>query len=684
MYAQRNIGIPFQSEEHHFADVAEGENFATPEPEDQSSGATGEEEGCDSGVDDGSFVVDLTDDRHLQPYVGVIKRFSLKNGWGLITNVKHGDGACNAGRDAGLDRDVRFYEADRVAVGLEVGDAVEFGVIQDAAAPGWSRAVDLSIYTGPLLDIVLKLPEPPAPKQQPQPQAAPRTLAGPPPYSAVPAGRMADIGVFRPQVVMPGLFSGAPPLPANPPQQRPTTTSIVARRLVHSHLDLKLSAEHRAAERAFWGKPAKTSCVEQDRREDSRDSIGDSNRCWEVPVPDDDDDGLNEPTVTSAEVTAGEQFGAEVSAVPGAAGGHAAWSDLGAKGLRPHAVDARADNADVSNPVNEDSKCSGRVLAIRGNGEVISVKNSNGEVRVAEGSVACRRDKPATRVPGRLFASALKHVAAKEPSPSVEEEASSAFRGGSAADSGEPEVASKDWRWGPTQVEQSTNPVDGALGCHEHGRQQSQHHSAGGAPMLHVGGASKTGPLGNPRLFSSALRGVVPTADARKTEAEEPADAGSAGEASASLGVRDIEGPEENKDADQPDLWQNWKKSSWSHDEVQVQAWRDATRRDDWQNHNAPWSQQSWPSQNTDDATISTSYYGAGARHAVTAEVLAHTSSADSAQQGRQEGDEAQHPRRTKPTNKISENHKSRLFSSALQGAMGRSTTQAARSGSEA
>eukprot|EP00408_Alexandrium_pacificum_P016569 CAMPEP_0171201388 /NCGR_PEP_ID=MMETSP0790-20130122/24464_1 /TAXON_ID=2925 /ORGANISM="Alexandrium catenella, Strain OF101" /LENGTH=199 /DNA_ID=CAMNT_0011666785 /DNA_START=60 /DNA_END=655 /DNA_ORIENTATION=- len=82
-----------------------------------------------------------------QRYRGVVKRFSSRNGWGLI-KVDEVCGEAEAKStpgEAGWRPDVRFYRKEQAALGLGVGDVVTFcTVIDEEAPPGWCRAANIS------------------------------------------------------------------------------------------------------------------------------------------------------------------------------------------------------------------------------------------------------------------------------------------------------------------------------------------------------------------------------------------------------------------------------------------------------------------------------------------------------------------------------------------------------------
>lgn len=75
---------------------------------------------------------------------GVLKRFSERNGWGLIAIDGTDLGRRARDRKNGLRPDVRLYRAHKEALGLNVGDAVVFRAIPDVDAPAWQMAVDVS------------------------------------------------------------------------------------------------------------------------------------------------------------------------------------------------------------------------------------------------------------------------------------------------------------------------------------------------------------------------------------------------------------------------------------------------------------------------------------------------------------------------------------------------------------
>jgi len=61
-------------------------------------------------------------------YQGVMKRFSEKNGWGLLSVPGH--------------RDARIYRAERDSISLAIGEAIDFRVEADTNNAGWFKAVD--------------------------------------------------------------------------------------------------------------------------------------------------------------------------------------------------------------------------------------------------------------------------------------------------------------------------------------------------------------------------------------------------------------------------------------------------------------------------------------------------------------------------------------------------------------
>lgn len=86
-----------------------------------------------------------------QLHRGVVKRFSAKNGWGLITDVEvlntSGNGV-EYTKQMAQQRlaDVRFYREDQVALGLGADDSVTFRVTSDTVAAGWLKAVNLQRF----------------------------------------------------------------------------------------------------------------------------------------------------------------------------------------------------------------------------------------------------------------------------------------------------------------------------------------------------------------------------------------------------------------------------------------------------------------------------------------------------------------------------------------------------------
>mmetsp|Transcript_77919 Transcript_77919/g.141702 ORF Transcript_77919/g.141702 Transcript_77919/m.141702 type:complete len:379 (-) Transcript_77919:76-1212(-) len=205
---------------------------------------------------------------------GYIKRFSQRNGWGLISceelagpaaqrsapgagKKKRGDHRGDSNRER---RDVRVYRADMDAQQLQVGSAVLFRAVPDREAPGWLKAVEVrQHHETSAEEKSAALPESsttctsPAKSEEASQDAASTAVPSPESSMAVSAGPSSD-----------SLPQAAPaPAEAEPLQPdaaeaaaedipRPATTPVVARRLVHSHLQLPLSQESRAEERNFW------------------------------------------------------------------------------------------------------------------------------------------------------------------------------------------------------------------------------------------------------------------------------------------------------------------------------------------------------------------------------------------------------------------------------------------------
>lgn len=191
---------------------------------------------------------------------GVVKRFSQRHGWGLITCAVSQD--LSNSRSKGEPRnDVRFYGRDMEALSLNIGDAVRFRAILDDAAPGWLRATDIqhddgsgaqeqtkkehssanALETEPCLPVV---EEENCSSAEPLPQAADKQSA----CSAAPAPRL-ETGV-----------ADEPAADEDP--VRPPTTPVVARRMLLSHLEVPLSPEQRAEEKAFWKRSPKEKSPE--------------------------------------------------------------------------------------------------------------------------------------------------------------------------------------------------------------------------------------------------------------------------------------------------------------------------------------------------------------------------------------------------------------------------------------
>jgi len=71
---------------------------------------------------------------------GVVKRFSDRNGWGLISVPVAG--LPRSGKTP-QRQDVRFYRPDKDLLGLKVGDQVVLRAVADPQASGWLRAMDI-------------------------------------------------------------------------------------------------------------------------------------------------------------------------------------------------------------------------------------------------------------------------------------------------------------------------------------------------------------------------------------------------------------------------------------------------------------------------------------------------------------------------------------------------------------
>lgn len=78
---------------------------------------------------------------------GVVKRYSQKNGWGVIACDEdiQWDPSPAAHRRGGRSRALRFYREDKETLDLSVGDVVQFTAVLDVVEPssGWLRASQL-------------------------------------------------------------------------------------------------------------------------------------------------------------------------------------------------------------------------------------------------------------------------------------------------------------------------------------------------------------------------------------------------------------------------------------------------------------------------------------------------------------------------------------------------------------
>lgn len=219
---------------------------------------------------------------------GYIKRFSQRNGWGLISceelagpapqrsgfnsgKKKRGD---QRGDSDGVRRDVRVYRADMDAQQLKVGSAVLFRAVPDREAPGWLKAVEVrQHHEAPAEEKSTKLPESPSSgasrglssesttavsgsasidslSQEPLAPAKAEPLQPDSP-EAHNVSNPDSAETANPDVVSETLSDAVHEVDSEEPP-RPATTAVVARRLVHTHLQLPLSQESRAEERNFW------------------------------------------------------------------------------------------------------------------------------------------------------------------------------------------------------------------------------------------------------------------------------------------------------------------------------------------------------------------------------------------------------------------------------------------------
>merc|ERR1719174_1577776 len=228
---------------------------------------------------------------------GVVKRFSDRNGWGLIVCSIPCKAFANGFRET--RRDVRLYRKEKVACSLIVGDTVQFRAVADDDAPGWFKAVDVQrkeavpsqsrpetetdAFESISKDGCAPSSDPPQDISEEMglcEQAGVATLidrqaAGARPvssqlphsYDSLSPGHIPSDRKFlwnscsepvkgaeckRKEEVVDAEAH------ADEEKVRPATTPVVARRLVHTHLAVPLSPEKKSEERAFWMRSSRT------------------------------------------------------------------------------------------------------------------------------------------------------------------------------------------------------------------------------------------------------------------------------------------------------------------------------------------------------------------------------------------------------------------------------------------
>eukprot|EP00928_Gymnodinium_smaydae_P032722 TRINITY_DN23628_c0_g2_i1.p1 TRINITY_DN23628_c0_g2~~TRINITY_DN23628_c0_g2_i1.p1 ORF type:complete len:300 (+),score=30.50 TRINITY_DN23628_c0_g2_i1:47-901(+) len=199
--------------------------------------------------------------REQQQYTGVLKRFSLKNGWGTLA-PKDLKGAW-PGR-----HDVRIYRKDRDRLDLKVQDVVVFRVATDPSNPGWLVAKDVH---RPKLQVCENEVAPESNGAGNADDAATSVVESYRKEASDTRTSQSDDSGRSPPETFAWLDkdNGYSPDPVREQQsdacsqedvtlERPASTPVVARRLVHSHLNLRMSQAHRTEEKAFW-KQAKQS-----------------------------------------------------------------------------------------------------------------------------------------------------------------------------------------------------------------------------------------------------------------------------------------------------------------------------------------------------------------------------------------------------------------------------------------
>lgn len=72
---------------------------------------------------------------------GLVKRFSERNGWGLLAVIGATTEAADSPFVSNDHKDVRFYRLDKDLLGLEIGDLLSFATTPDSTIKGWDRAI---------------------------------------------------------------------------------------------------------------------------------------------------------------------------------------------------------------------------------------------------------------------------------------------------------------------------------------------------------------------------------------------------------------------------------------------------------------------------------------------------------------------------------------------------------------
>jgi hypothetical protein len=200
---------------------------------------------------------------------GIVKRFSERNGWGLISCdiCEEASGSAPESKNPGQPRrDVRIYRKEAEALSLRVGDVVWFRAVADDDAPGWLKAVSIqrepseSPGDGAAIRQTI-LEEESAPLED---------------EDTLQSRKMASQDALDDGVGEASSSTAVAPETSSVEidRERPATTTVVARRLVHHHLEVPLCEEHRAEEKDFWSSssnssPSKRSPVKSQQEEEA-------------------------------------------------------------------------------------------------------------------------------------------------------------------------------------------------------------------------------------------------------------------------------------------------------------------------------------------------------------------------------------------------------------------------------